>query len=296
MTFWWTVLTVGLALCVLILGVHLLVLRHSIREVAEGLEEKLRTDTNTLLGISSGDRAIRALADRINTQLRALRRERLRLQNGDAELKTAVTNVSHDLRTPLTALCGYLDLLEQEPHTERSRQYLSIIRERTDAMRAMTEELFRYSVIASTAEELTLGPVCLNDILEESLAGLYGLFSARGIQPEITLPEEKITRRLDAAALRRVFDNILNNAAKYSDGDLKITLRPDGTLTFVNSADKLGRVQAQRLFDRFFTVETAEHSTGLGLSIARLLTEKMGGSIAAEYEEGKLRIRVVFPR
>ncbi len=296
MTFWWTVLTVGLGLCVLILGARLLVLRCSIREVAEGLEEKLRTDTNTLLGISSGDRALRALADRINAQLRALRRQLLRGQTRDAELKPAVTNIPPHLPPPLTARGGYLDLLEPEPHTERSRQYLSVIRERTDTMRAMTEELFRYSVIASTAEELTLGPVCLNDILEESLAGLYGLFSARGIQPEITLPEEKVTRRLDAAALRRVFDNILNNAAKYSDGDLEITLRPDGTLTFVNSADKLDRVQAQRLFDRFFTVETAEHSTGLGLSIARLLTEKMGGNIAAEYEEGKLRIRVVFPR
>lgn len=108
---------------------------HMIREMsAEELEEKLELDTNTLLSISSGDRAVRMLAARINAQLRGLRKERLRLQNGDAELKTAITNISHDLRTPLTAICGYLDLLEQENHTENSRHYLAVIRERTDAM------------------------------------------------------------------------------------------------------------------------------------------------------------------
>lgn len=108
---------------------------HMIREMsAEELEEKLELDTNTLLSISSGDRAVRMLAARINAQLRGLRKERLRLQNGDAELKTAITNISHDLRTPLTAICGYLDLLEQKNHTENSRHYLAVIRERTDAM------------------------------------------------------------------------------------------------------------------------------------------------------------------
>ncbi len=108
---------------------------HMIREMsAEELEEKLELDTNTLLSISSGDRAVRMLAARINAQLRGLRKERLRLQNGDAKLKTAITNISHDLRTPLTAICGYLDLLEQENHTENSRRYLAVIRERTDAM------------------------------------------------------------------------------------------------------------------------------------------------------------------
>lgn len=130
----WIVLTVILAICVLILAGYLWSLRSSIREVAEELEEKLELDTNTLLSISSGDRAVRMLAARINAQLRGLRKERLRLQNGDAELKTAITNISHDLGTPLTAICGYLDLLEQENHTENSRRYLAVIRERTDAM------------------------------------------------------------------------------------------------------------------------------------------------------------------
>lgn len=283
-----------LALCVLTLLIYLLILHSSIREVAEELEEKLRTDTNTLISISTGDSSVQLLASRINAQLQALRKERLKLQTGNDELTTAVTNISHDLRTPLTAICGYLDLLEQEPQSEKSGRYLAVIRERTDAMRSLTEELFRYSVITATADELDMQAVRLNDILEQSLAGFYGALSARGITPEIRMPEAAVIRELDAAALRRIFDNILSNTVKYSGGDLAVSLLPDGAVTFSNSAPSLSRVQAERLFDRFYTVETARNSTGLGLSIAKLLTEKMGGTITAEYESGHLQICIAF--
>ena len=283
-----------LALCVLTLLIYLLILRSSIREVAEELEEKLRTDTNTLISISTGDSSVQLLASRINAQLQALRKERLKLQTGNDELTTAVTNISHDLRTPLTAICGYLDLLEQEPQSEKSGRYLVVIRERTDAMRSLTEELFRYSVITATADELDMQAVRLNDILEQSLAGFYGALSARGITPEIRIPEAAVIRKLDAAALRRIFDNILSNTVKYSGGDLAVSLLPNGAVTFSNSAPSLSRVQAERLFDRFYTVETARNSTGLGLSIAKLLTEKMGGTITAEYESGHLQICIAF--
>ena len=283
-----------LALCVLTLLIYLLILHSSIREVAEELEEKLRTDTNTLISISTGDSSVQLLASRINAQLQALRKERLKLQTGNDELTTAVTNISHDLRTPLTAICGYLDLLEQEPQSEKSGRYLAVIRERTDSMRSLTEELFRYSVITATTDELDMQAVRLNDILEQSLAGFYGALSARGITPEIRMPEAAVIRELDAAALRRIFDNILSNTVKYSGGDLAVSLLPDGAVTFSNSAPSLSRVQAERLFDRFYTVETARNSTGLGLSIAKLLTEKMGGTITAEYESGHLQICIAF--
>lgn len=291
----WMILIVALILCVVFLLAYLLLLRHSIQEAAEQLEEKLRTDTNTLLSISTGDRTMKALTSQINRQLRLLRKERLRLESGNHELTTAVTNISHDLRTPLTAICGYLDLLEREPQSEKSARYLAVIRERTDAMRNLTEELFRYSVITSAADDLGSEAVCLNDVLEQSIAGFYGALSIKGIVPVIRLPEEKIFRQLDAAALRRIFDNILSNAVKYSDGDLAVTLAPDGTIGFSNTAQSLDRVEVERLFDRFYTIESARNSTGLGLSIAKLLTERMRGVIMAEYQDGKLRICVTFP-
>ena len=289
------ILTVFLALSVLFLLLYLLILRHSIREAAEELDEKLKTDTNTLISISTGDRAVRTLAAQINNQLRALRKERLKLQVGSDELTTAVTNISHDLRTPLTAICGYLDLLMQEPQSEKSERYLAVIRERTDAMRGLTEELFQYSVIAGTTEKLHFEPVCLNDILEQSLVGFYGALTGRGITPEIQMPEQEVVRELDVAAIRRILDNLLSNAVKYSDGDLCVSLTDNGEIIFSNHAGGLDSVQVKRLFERFYTVETARQSSGLGLSIAKLLTEHMGGSITATYHNGKLSVSVSFP-
>ena len=291
----WICAVVALALAAAILLLKWALLRASLREVSRELAEKLRTDTNTLISLSSGDRAVRALAAQMNIQLQALRRERLRLQKGDAELKNAITNVSHDLRTPLTAICGYLELLEKEEHSEKARRYLAVIRERSQAMRDLTEELFRYSMAAAAAEEMTRQPVSVKDILEQSLAGFYGSLTEKGISPEIRLPNGPVVRNLDPAALRRIFDNLLNNVLKYSDGDFQVSLTEAGEAVFSNAAGKLDCVQTQRLFDRFFTVETASGSTGLGLSIARMLVEKMGGEIGAEYVSGRLRIFVRFP-
>ena len=294
MEIWRILILSAPALCALVLGVRLYLLRRAIREAADELDEKLRTDTNTLISISSGDRAIRALAARMNRQLAALRRERLRLQNGDAELKTAVTNISHDLRTPLTAICGHIELLLQEPLPETAARRIEIIRERAEAMRDLNEELFKYSVINASADDLRMAPVSLNDVLEQSIAGLYGALTARGIQPQIEMPNAPVVRALDEAALRRVFDNVIGNAARYSDGDLSVALAPDGEIRIVNSAANLTAVQAARLFDRFYTVNSARGGTGLGLSIAKGLTEKMGGEIGADVRAGRLCVRIRF--
>ena len=290
----WILLSLIFGILALVLLVCLVSLQNSIQEVADELDEKLKTDTNTLISISSGNRKIRFLAEQMNRQLMDLRGERLRLKQGDTELKGAITNISHDLRTPLTAICGYLDLLEQETLPQKSENYLNIIRERTDAMRTLTEELFQYSVFSLKEEELHLEQICVNDILEQSLAGFYGVFMKESIVPDIQMTEIKVMRFLDKVALRRIFDNILSNAARYTDGDLSVKLFSDGRITFSNHAAKLDRIQAERLFERFYTVESAKNSTGLGLSIARLLTEKMAGNIKAEYADEVLVIQVRF--
>ena len=121
------------------------------------------------------------------------------------------------------------------------------------------------------------------------------MLTEQGISPEIDIPEEPVMRKLDQGALQRVFANILSNAAKYSEGDLKISLDRNGCITFKNRASHLSEVEAGKLFDRFYTVENAKGSTGLGLSIARLLTEKSGGSITAFWKDGYLVILLCFP-
>lgn len=291
----WPYLAAGLcALTAIILLVRLRSLRRSLDDMSRQLAEKSSDDTNALITVTTGDSAVKRLAAELNVGLRSVRDERRRLQSGDAEIKTAITNASHDLRTPLTAICGYLDLLEGEEVSPQARRYLGIIRERTDAMRSLTEELFRYSVASSTTDTLSPEPLVLNDVLEQSLAGFYGELTERGITPEIVIPDEPVVRVLDDTALRRVIGNIVSNAVKYSDGDLAVTLSADGILTFANHASAVTAVDVERLFDRFYTVENAKGSTGLGLSIAKLLCEKMGGSLTADLTNGVLTIRLSF--
>lgn len=291
----WVVAVVAvLSFASIFLLVRLMVLRHTLFELSDELGDKLGGDTNTLVSISSHDKAARAFAADINRQLEALRAERLRLENGDAQLKAAIANVSHDIRTPLTAICGYLDLLEQEDLSDEQRVWLGVIRERATLMRSLTDELLEYSVVSSSADGLKSDLVDVKAVLEESVAGFYGVFVGKGIVPEIEMSNDAVVRLLDAGALRRVFDNILSNAAKYSNGDLRIELSGDGTVCFSNEASGLDYTQVQRLFDRFVTVENARGSFGLGLYIARLLTERMGGSISASIKGGRFSIEVCF--
>lgn len=253
----------------------------------------LSADTNTLIDISSQDPYMCQLAASINVQLRLLRKQRHKYLNGDRELKEAVTNISHDLRTPLTAICGYMDLLQKEETSENVTRYLSLIENRVDAMKQLTEELFRYSVILSS-KEMELETVHVNGVLEESIAAFYAALTGRGITPEIRITETRIERQLNRAALSRVFSNILNNALKYSDGDLTIALHDSGNIVFSNTASGLNEVQVGKLFDRFFTVEAARNSNGLGLAISKALVEQMGGTITADYQNSTLGIHIQF--
>lgn len=281
-----------LVLIIAVLAVKIILLRSAADAIAQQFDDRLRADTNTPITLSCRDAHMRQLASAINDALRELRRQRLRYENGDRALKTAVTNISHDLRTPLTAIRGTLDLLEREDASPNTRRHLAIIANRTDAMTQLCEELFRYSVILADDTPHQPSAVCLNDALAESLAGFYGAFQQRSLTPDIRLCDEAVWRTLDPHALARVFNNILNNALKYSDGDLFVSLSSDAVITFANHAAALDSVTTAQLFDRFFTVETAHHATGLGLSISRTLVEQMGGRISASHDNGLLTIRL----
>ena len=110
------------------------------------------------------------------------------------------------------------------------------------------------------------------------------------------MPEEPVYRELDAGAVNRIFSNIISNALKYSDGDLSVVMDIDGSITFTNTAHNLNAVTVGRLFDRFYTVEASRNSTGLGLSIAKLLIERMGGNIEAIYNSNRLQIKITFAK
>lgn len=289
------ILCAVLCAVIMLLAVKIQLLRKSMDEIGAAFKERLCIDTNTLISISSRDAHARRLATSVNTQLRLLRKQRRQYMNGDWELKEAVTNISHDLRTPLTAICGYLDLLEDEQKSETTARYLSYISNRAEALKQLTEELFRYSVILSTGSPQRHERFSLNTALEESLAAFYPELTARGILPNIQIPDRKLEVYLDKSAVSRVYGNLLNNALKYSAGDLTVQLCENGDTVFTNLAPGLDKVEVGRLFNRFFTVETARNSTGLGLAISKALVERMKGEITAQYSDNKLSIRVCLP-
>ena len=281
------------AVVIIILAIKIRMMQKSVDEICSCLSEHLSSDTNQLITVSSSDKHVRLLASEIAKQLAELRRQRRQYINGDRELKEAVTNISHDLRTPLTAICGYLELLEAEEMTDNTRRYVEQISNRTEALKALTEELFRYSVISSVSD-LNYEKVNVGRMLEDTLISFYGAFEQKKIAPNISLADGVIIRSLDKSALSRIFGNIISNAVKYSDGDFSVTMTDAGEITFSNTASELSSVDVGKLFDRFYTVDSARKSTGLGLSIAKLLTERMGGCITADYKGNTLSITLSF--
>ena len=285
------IICIVLIIVIIFLLIKIALMRKSMGEIASSLDNILDGDTNAVITVSSVDGSVRKLAARLNKQLRGLRARRIRYENGDRELKEAVTNISHDLRTPLTSISGYLELLSQEEKSETVEKYLDIIDNRTQTLKELTEELFRYAVILAQ-EEITLEMLDIKAVLEESILSFYGAMNEAGIVPELSITKNSVIRQSNRAALSRIFGNIIGNALKYSDGDLSVELSDDGQVTFKNHAHNLDKLRVEKLFDRFYTVQEAHGSTGLGLSIARSLVEQLGGSIGAEYEDGVLRIEV----
>lgn len=305
------------------LSVKLYLLRKAAQEIGEGFRQKLAVETNTPLTVSVRDKQMCRLAEEINRQLRILCRQRQRYQQGDRKLRESVTNLAHDIRTPLTAVWGYLELIGEifrhpsgqegadmredgesgaalpAQDQEKIMRYLAVIENRVEVLKNMTEELFQYSSIVSSVKEEDgqefQGEVNLNHVLEETISAYYAVLKARQIEPSVCLPEKQVICHGSKKAVSRIFENVISNALKYSDGDLRIVLSPDGEVIFSNHAAGLDEVQTGRLFERFYTVENARKSTGLGLSIARELVERMGGTVDASYRQGVLAIRLILP-
>lgn len=287
-----------LGICIIViilLVIRIIVMKKSVRDLGADFVARGNLDTNSLIGIDSRDRDLRKLADDINKTLSKLRDAFHRYNQGDNELKTAITNVAHDIRTPLTAIMGYLELMKKQEMTPETEKYLSIIEERCQHMKKLTEELFEYSVVSTSETKEELTEVSLNRVLEDTLMNYYAALVEKGIEPEIDICDERVVRKLYPSYVERIFSNLISNALKYSDGDLRVSLSAEGTVVFANKASSLSNVAVEKLFDRFFTVETAmNESTGLGLSIVKTFAQRMNCQIGAKYEDGSLIIEINF--
>lgn len=287
------IIAILLVSCILLIF-KLYFLRNSINEIAKSFSFIINADTNNIISISSTDKSIKNLAINLNRNLVDLRARKLQYDNGNQELKKIITNISHDLRTPLTAIKGYIDLMDEDALSKKQKQYLNIIEKKSNELTELTEQLFDFSKTIDFDIAIKKEKYCINEILEETLISYYSIFKEKNIVPEIMICKEKIYKLVNKNALIRIFENVLSNIFKYSNGNFKVELKNDGIITFSNKATSLDETTVQKIFNRYFSVENAKESTGIGLSIAKQLVELNNGNIYANYKKETLYISISF--
>lgn len=273
-----------------ILIIKLYLMKKSIREIEKNYTYILKADTNNLITISSSDVDIKKLTTHLNNNLIELRKQKLQYQNGNKEIENIITNISHDLRTPLTVLKGYTDLIKNEQLSKNQKKYLNVIEKKANELIELTEQLFEFSkmIDIDTKKE----KCCLNEILEEALVSFYNIFKEKNIVTKVSICSKKIYRNVNKIALIRIFENILSNVSKYSNGDFNLKMEENGIITFANKSDLLDETTTEKIFGRYFSVENAKESNGIGLAIAKQLVELNNGSIRGKYINGCLHIIV----
>jgi len=271
-------------------------LKRELRRLRRQLDEIIKTDTNARLTTATSDKDVAALAASVNTMLERNRRTLFEKNSAEAALKRAVTNISHDLRTPLTSALGYLQMLESADLDDVTRaRYVETVKGRLEALSALMNSLFEFARVIESERELDVKEVNICNVLRDALSDSYSEFETRGISVEASIPDTPEIRLCNEDALRRVLQNLLKNA--YVHGKEYIHVRLDGgAIEVANKADHLAQLDTESLFERFYTADASRTSknTGLGLAIAKELTERMGAQITASAEGELFTARVMF--
>ena len=294
------VICVLLAIALTLAVIKIVFLRRGFDELTENIEDQVSGKTQIPVTLTTSDAHARHTAEILNRELKNLDRERNEYLDGNRKVAEAVTGISHDIRTPLTAINSYLDLMADEKDEALKAQYLERIKSRTLSLSDLADELFKYSTSTDPerypvqTESIASEPIDICRVLEECMLSFYAGFKKRGIEPDIEIPDEPVFVLCEKKSANRIFENIIGNAIKYANNDLKVKLDPKGQVIFSNPAPDLTPVSAAKLFDRYFTVNEGHASTGLGFSIAKELITRNNGTIEADLKDGILMITVSF--
>ena len=284
---------VVLSILVITLLIRVVTTNIELKNITRELKEITEKDTNLLLSTSSGDKSIKILVDSLNKELKKLLSLKREYSKGIFDVKKSAENIAHDIRTPLTAIKGYVDLLEKEELSEEGRKYLEIIKGRVDYMKEMIDELF-LSLSMKSRGVLNLSNIDAKSILEEALVSYYNEFKKKGMSPSLMTPNEKVIIKADSKALYRVYSNIISNALKYGEGEFKVEMDEKGNTIFSNLAPNMDSVEANKLLDRYYTISDAKASSGIGLSISKEILQEMGGELKVKLENQRLYISIIY--
>lgn len=276
---------------------HLLFIKKELKNILNQLKNYNIRKTEKKIDITLLDKDIEKMTIEINNLIDLHARSNIEKKSAERELKQAIANISHDLRTPLTSILGYIQLIEKPEVTDEERkEYLAIAKDRAKRLQILLNDFFELSVIESVDHSLKLGKLGLNSIVEEIVINLYDKFNEQQIVPSIKIPQEQMNIIGDESAIKRVIENLVINAIRYSDGNVSITLERNNTkinLTISNDVKDITEKDVELFFNRFYTADQTRSGkgTGLGLSIAKALMDKMNGKLSAELKDSWLYVK-----
>ena len=275
----------------------LLLYRRQVRGLSEQLKD-LEPGSNQRLTCSVRDRNILSLCRLVNTYIDSQQKLVLQAREAEEELKYTIASVSHDIRTPLTGASGYMQMAEKTEDPDKRKEYCRIVRGRLKDLEQLLDQLFLYTKLTSQEISLQMEPVSLFPLVCEVLTGFYGKFQEQNREPSLDFQEEAIQIQGDSSQLKRVLGNLVSNSLSYGLGTLFI-FQKGNTLTFSNKVKDPGSIDPDQMFVRFYRGDPSRNASksshaGLGLSIARELTQAMGGKIEARLHEDILEIVLTF--
>ena len=242
-----------------------------------------------------------ALATEINKTLDDVRDRKHAMSEREKLIADAYANLSHDIRTPLTSLDGYVQLL-RDAKTEADRErYTAIIGERIGTMKELLEDLFTFTKLKNEAYELKTETVSLRSVVSDTVLSYYDVWKEAGIEPEIAIAEEAFPMEGNVTAIKRILQNITKNAVLHGRKRLSVRLaREDAQtalVTIANPVEHPEEIEIERVFEQFYTADRFHRnaSSGLGLAIAKEFTERLGGSIGATLREGVFAVEIRLP-
>ena len=270
-------------------------IRNIRRELAKTKEENYNRQIRTTLN----DRDVEKLAVEINENLDYQKNLKLESAGSRRQLEKSISDIAHDLRTPLTVVKGNLQMMRNENLSDKGREYLDISFKKVDTLKEMVDEFFEMSVLESDQNALELRKIDVPVFLSEFIIENEALIREKNLTPNISLPEKSIYIKADSKSLSRVFSNIFGNIYKYAKGGFDAGVEvADGScvITIANEVSNPEEIDINRIFDRTYRADKARTAggAGLGLYIAKLLVEKQKGSIEAKLEADKLKFEITF--
>ena len=290
--------TVLLALVVAALAGYLTSLENGLRRARDQMEQHFRNATTARLDIPCPNKAAEELFAAMNSLLERRLEENAAYRRKEQELRRQIANVSHDLRTPLTSILGYLQLLEQEElPPEKRREYFQVIEGRARTLQTFIASFYDLSRIEGGELPLEREKVDLARAMSDQLAAAYGQIQEAGLDMEVDVADGLPPVWADSGAVARIFSNLLTNALRHGSGTLSVRLYREGgylVSSFSNRAESLAAEDADHVFERFYTADKMRtgQSTGLGLAIVKALAERMGHTAAARWEDGRFTVEV----